>query len=226
MEKVRKVIKCEKTLELINKSLKAGYIDPETLALHREDKGTAQGSVLSPLLSNIVLHELDQFMYDLKKKFHKGAKRRRNPAYVNIISKRRSIRDLKARKQMLREARKLYSLDQMDPNFKRLKYVRYADDFVVLVIGSYKEAEKIRVQISNLLASKCGLKLNMEKSVITHIQKKGFQFLGASCAKADRTKNHVIKHARMESTRANVRLRVNVDMNKIFKKLTILGFAK
>lgn len=226
MEIVNKVIKCNRTLELIHKSLKAGYIDPDTGKLVKGDIGTPQGSVLSPLLSNIVLHELDKFMEELRNDFNRGTKRRKNLKYVDIISKRRSVKGAKVQKQMLREARKLNSTDLMDPNFRRLKYVRYAYDFIVLITGTKEEAEVIRLKISNLLKAKCGLTLNIENTLITHIQEEGFKFLGASCNKAYKTKNHVVKHSRMKSTKANTRLRVNVDLKKICDKLVTLKFAK
>lgn len=226
MKRVSKVVKCQRTFELIKKSLDAGYVDPENGRVCQEERGTPQGSVLSPLLSNIVLHELYKYIKNLRTKFTRGRLRSRKPKYVSIISKLRSIKDPNIRKEMLAEARKLHSTNQMDPNFRRLKYIRYADDFVVLITGPLGEAEGVRSRIQEVLDKKCGLELNMEKTQITNLQKEGFKFLGASCNKADRTKTFVVKHKRMKSVRANVRLRVNVDLNQISKKLVACKLAK
>ena len=217
---IRRKIKCERTIEHIHRTLTAGHRrDPDSREVRRSTRGTAQGSVLSPVLCNIVMHELDLYMQKLKGSFEKGRTRRRNPAYVNIISKRRSVRDLKKRKEMLRIARKLHTKDQIDPNFRRLKYVRYADDFVILVLGSRAEAEEIKRKVGMVLMRKCGLEMNTEKTVITHIETQGFRFLGAACNKGDRTKAHVTRRSRIITARANIRLRVNVDINIVIDRL-------
>ena len=226
MKRIGKIIRCQRTLELIGNALSAGYIDPQTGVLCRENVGTPQGSVLSPLLCNIVLHELDKFIDGLGNDFKSGAKRRPNPAYVKLNSKRRYMKDLKARKQILSEIRSMPASDPMDPNFKRIKYVRYADDFVILVIGSHEDAMKIRAKVKDFLINKCGLTLNLEKTVISNIRKPGFKFLGAYCKRADMTKNHVVILKRDVSIRATTRLRVNVDLKKVYEKLVSTGVAK
>jgi len=203
----------------------AGYIDPETQKLYTSDVGTPQGSVLSPLLCNIVLHELDQYLENIKQKFNKGTRRRPNPSYAQLNSKRRYLRNESDRRKILHEMRKLLTSDPKDPNYKKLKYVRYADDFVVLVIGSHKDALEIRSKIKNFIARECGLTLNLEKTAITNIQKSSFHFLGADCSRAVMTKNHVVKRGKI-TVRATTRLRVNIDLQKVYKKLISSGLAK
>lgn len=226
MKLLRRKIRCQRTLEHIRKSLTAGYRDPENNKIIEGTRGTAQGSVLSPILCNIVLHELDQYIRKVKKRYERGKTRRRNQEYVEIISKRRSIRDPKRRKEILAKARKLHSKDQIDPNFRRLKYVRYADDFVILILGSHAEAERVKRNVGIALTRKCGLELNTEKTTITQIEKQGFKFLGAACNKADRAKAYVTKHGRMKSARANVRLRVNADIDRVTDRLLASKMAK
>lgn len=226
MERVGKLVKCQRTLELVRKALSAGFIDPKTGELRRDNVGTPQGSVLSPLLCNIVLHELDKFIDDMGREFKSGVKRRPNPNYVKLNSKRRNLKDLKARKLVLQEMRRIPASDPMDPNFKRIKYVRYADDFVVLVIGSYSDAEKMRARIKDFLLNNCGLTLNLDKTLISNIRKPGFKFLGADCKRADMTKNHVVRLKENVTVRATTRLRVNIDLNKVYKKLVSIGVAK
>lgn len=179
MNRLNKRVKCARTLELIKKALQAGYIDPSTGKLIRGKIGTPQGSVLSPLLSNIVLHELDEYMESFRKYFNRGRYRQRNSEYNKLELRRRRSTDPVIRREALQAMRKLTSYNPLDPNFKRLLYVRYADDFVVLVIGSKEDATHIRERIKSVLADKCGLSLNLEKTDINNIQKEGFNFLGA-----------------------------------------------
>lgn len=147
-ELIGRKVQCQKTLQLINKSLSAGFIEPETNIHLKPKTGTPQGSILSPILSNIVLHELDLFMDKVSTKFNQGKTRTRNPDYNSIQSKIQWITKSKAGsselKELLKQRRKLASTIAIDPNFKRLMYIRYADDFVVLITGSKNEAKLIK----------------------------------------------------------------------------------
>ena len=82
MNLLHKEIKCVRTLELIQKALVVGYMDPKTKRKIISDVGTPQGSVLSPLLANVVLHELDKFITEvLIPQYNRGKRRRTNPEY-------------------------------------------------------------------------------------------------------------------------------------------------
>lgn len=182
MDLIKKKIKCDKTLQLITKSLIAGHVDPITGKVQKSSEGTPQGSILSPLLSNIVLHELDTFMDKLKNRFETGKIRAKNKEYAKIQSK---IQRLQSKAPGSPEIKKLVvlrrtmpSVDTHDPNFKRIIYLRYADDFVVLIIGTSDEANMIKGQIADALLKKCGLILHQEKTAITAL-KDGFKFVGA-----------------------------------------------
>lgn len=182
MSLIQKKIKCDKTLQLIRKSLVAGHVDPSTGKIQRNTEGTPQGSVLSPLLSNIVLHELDIYMEKLKGRFEKGTKRAKNKEYAKIQSK---IQQLQKRdpgspeiKKLAIQGRTIPSVNTHDPEFKRILYLRYADDFVVLITGTSDEATMIKSQIADILQKKCGLELHQEKTAITAL-KDGFKFVGA-----------------------------------------------
>lgn len=87
MRRIESITNCDKTLQLIRKSLTAGYIHPDTGELIRPSEGTPQGSVLSPLLANIVLDEFDKQVEKIKTSFDKGNKRARNKKYDKLQSR-------------------------------------------------------------------------------------------------------------------------------------------
>ncbi|HER2162517.1 TPA: group II intron reverse transcriptase domain-containing protein, partial [Streptococcus pyogenes] len=189
---LRKRIKDENFINLIWKFLRAGYV--ENWVFHKTFSGTPQGGIISPILSNIYLNELDRYIDEYTTKFNKGDKRTHNKTYHNIagkIAKRKaknkkewSLLDHETRKQRAYEVKQLYkelikydSKDLFDPNYRRMKYVRYADDFLIGVIASKEEAEKIKQDLTVFLADKLKLELSAEKTLITH-SKKNARFLG------------------------------------------------
>lgn len=226
MKRVSGKIRCKRTLELIRKAITGGYVDPEKGNTVKSNKGTPQGSILSPMLSNIVLHELDEYLQKLRDSFEKGTTRKRNQEYMKILQERRNVEDIKLRRKLLSQARKLSSYDKMDPEFKRMKYVRYADDFVILVAGNLADAEQIKVKVKDVLLKSCGLELNNDKTIVTNLQTEGFKFLGATCTKAKANSTFVVKHGRSKTVRAKVRLRVNADIYRICDKLVKANIAK
>lgn len=182
MKCVESNISCDKTLQLIRKSLIAGYIDPDSGEHISTAEGTPKGSVLSPLLANIVLNELDTKIEDIKLSFDKGKKRARNKEYDQLTSRiqylQKSHPGSTEIKELAIKRRSIPSMDPMDPNFKRLMYLRYADDFVILIVGSIDDAYHIKHMIADILTKKCGLELHKDKTTIT-ATKEGFKFLGA-----------------------------------------------
>lgn len=179
IELIKTKIKCDKTVQLVRKSLKAGYIDPNTSKHVRPLEGTPQGSVLSPLLANIVLNELDRYMDNLKKSFETGKKRGRKKEYDKITASHR-IQFIQRTKpgSLALERRNIPSTDLNAPDFKRLMYLRYADDFVILVTGTKDEAKHIKHLVADVLNKKCGLELHKDKTTITACRD-GFHFQGA-----------------------------------------------
>lgn len=216
---------CDKTLQLIRKSLTAGFIEPET-GLHIKPS-EPQGSVLSPLLANLVLNELDKKVESIKQSFEKGAKRGRNKEYDQITARmqwlRKSHPGSTEFKQLAVKRRSIPSMNMFDPNFKRLIYLRYADDFVILIIGSIDEAKHIKHMVADCLNKKCGLELHKDKTLIT-ATKDGFSFLGAWCKRTNST--GLFKSYYGNPARYRMRMRIEIPMKSILAKLKMNKFIR
>lgn len=166
---------CDKTLQLIRKSLTVGYNDPNSGEHIQTTLGT-------PLLANILLKELDKKILDIKNSFEKGKKRARNKEYDALTSRIQSLKKFHPGSPLITELdikrSSNTSLTPSEPNLRRLMYIRYAYDFVILITGTIDEAKHIKHLIADILTKKCGLELHDDKTLIT-ATKEGFNFLGA-----------------------------------------------
>ena len=143
---MRETIHDNRFLRLIENCLKAGYL--EDWKFNATLSGTPQGGVVSPILANIYLDRLDQFVAQtLMPAYNRGKERARNKEYhrqtAAISTARRRGESTERIRKMAREARRLPTRDATDPNYRRLKYVRYADDFLIGFTGPKAEAEEI-----------------------------------------------------------------------------------
>ncbi len=177
---LRERIDDERFLRLIRKFLNAGYI--EDWVFQNTYSGTPQGGIISPILANIYLDKLDKYMADYTKSFDKGERRRRNKEQKRIERVRPLLKknletetDKATRAELVKQLKELdkrkFAIsydDEMDERFKRLKYVRYADDFLIGVAGSKEEAKQIKEDIKEFLSKKLKLELSDEKTLITH----------------------------------------------------------
>jgi hypothetical protein len=167
-------------LHLVEKLLNAGYL--EEWKYHRPLSGVPQGSLVSPILSTLLLDKLDKFVEPvLIPQYTQGETRKLNPDYRTLQSQMRTLfakgqkeAALNVRKRM----QKLPSIHPRDPDWRRLKYIRYADDFGLAFTGPKSEAEAIKQAVATFLREELGLKLSEEKTLITHARSQAARFLG------------------------------------------------
>jgi group II intron reverse transcriptase/maturase len=167
-------------LRLIGRMLKAGYL--EDWRWHATLSGAPQGGVASPILSNIYLDRLDQFVEgQLLPEYNHGRLRRRNPAYEAVrhaIERAKRHGDREAVRALRRHRRTLPSQDPNDPCYRRLRYVRYADDWLLGFVGPKHEAEEIKSRIGGFLRNELKLELSEAKTLVTHAATGAARFLG------------------------------------------------
>ncbi|HEL1704214.1 TPA: reverse transcriptase [Streptococcus suis] len=179
-------------IRLIKNMLEAGCLDD--WKFHKTISGTPQGGVISPLLANIYLHQFDKWVgEELIPQYTRGKKQKANSAY-NRLSRRikcyQDKGDYKKAHQLIVERRNLPSVDTYDTSYRRLRYVRYADDFILGFTGSKAEAKAINKQIGDFLNTKLSLELSQEKTLITHATGESAKFLGYEI-KAQRVNDYI-----------------------------------
>ena len=167
-------------LNLLRMSLEAGFM--EDWQYNRTYSGTPQGGILSPLLANIYLNELDAYIEEVLIPQHSRGKRRAiNLEYYRLgyyIKCARKAGDVERLKQLELQRRTLPAQDVNDPNFRRLQYIRYADDFILSVTGTKSEADEIKAAIGTFLKEKLHLEMSASKTIITHSRTEHARFLG------------------------------------------------
>lgn len=220
IEILGKTIKDEKFLRLIRKFLKAGYI--EDFKFNKTYTGTPQGGIISPILANIYLNELDKYILDdLKKEFDLGNPKaqQRNPVYRNLEYQVSQLRkkieasdNEKERNNLILQFKDLKSKKANTPTisnskgYKRLKYVRYADDFLIGVNGSKEDCIKLKQTIKDFLNQELELELSNDKTLITHSSKNA-RFLGYDISIGNNNTPYKNKQGgKIRCARRNVRL--------------------
>lgn len=230
---LRERISDDRFIRLIRKFLKAGYVEDWTF--HNTYSGTPQGGIVSPILANIYLDKLDKYVKEYIQHFDKGTKRRPGKESNNLANERkRTVRKLKkvkdgtekaalvARLKAIEQERAAFpNGDEMDGSYRRLKYIRYADDFILGVIGSKEDALRIKEDIKSFLSESLALELSEEKTLITHTGKSA-KFLGYEITVT--RDNHQRRDVRGCLRRTyGKRVRLNVSMATLRDKLLEYG---
>ena len=230
---LRERISDDRFIRLIRKFLKAGYVEDWTF--HNTYSGTPQGGIVSPILANIYLDKLDKYVKEYIRHFDKGTKRRPGKESNDLTNERkRTVRKLRkvkdgaekaalvARLKAIEQERAAFpSGDEMDGSYRRLKYIRYADDFILGVIGSKEDALRIKEDIKSFLSESLALELSEEKTLITHTGKSA-KFLGYEITVT--RDNHQRRDVRGCLRRTyGKRVRLNVSMATLRDKLLEYG---
>jgi group II intron reverse transcriptase/maturase len=167
-------------LGLIRQMLDAGYM--EQWNWHPSLSGTPQGGVVSPILANVYLDRLDKYVEDtLMPLYNRGEERALNPAYIHERSVMMYARKTRNRVRAKEHRKRMLTLpyrDPNDPDYRRLRYVRYADDFLLGFAGPKEEAEAIKTDLRTFLRNTLKLELSEEKTLITHAKDGSARFLG------------------------------------------------
>lgn len=163
-------------LHLIQGLLNAGYL--EDWKWNETHSGAPQGGIVSPILSNVYL---DKFVEEkLIPAYTKGEMRSRSKEYHTLLNRayrQRKKGNERAARLWMKQAQQVPSINPRDPNFRRLKYVRYADDFCLSFIGSKAEAEEIKQQLGVFLQEELKLDLSKTKTLLTHARTEAARFL-------------------------------------------------
>ena len=177
---LREKIHDNRFLRLIDSLLRTGYL--EDWRYNATLSGSPQGAVLSPILSNIYLDKLDQFVVQsLLPRYTRGDRRRPNPVWQRLQQAARKLQKLGNQdeaRRLRRQMQQVSSLDPTDSDYRRLRYVRYADDWLLGFVGPRSEAEEIKSAIAACLRDHLKLELSETKTLITHARTGAARFLG------------------------------------------------
>lgn len=185
IEILQRKIKDSRFINVIRLMLKAGYV--EDFKYHETYSGTPQGGILSPILANIYLNELDMKLEEIQNRFKKPHERKYTYEY-SVMKGRRDYQKAKLKKAKEEEkaeildrieeyTKALYGIPRTPADDKNLYFVRYADDFLIAVKGSKEDCIAIKAELTEFLRKELKLTLSEEKTLITHSSKKAL-FLG------------------------------------------------
>lgn len=220
---LKKYIDDSNFIDLYWKLVKAGYINFIT---NKDkfiigEKGVPQCGILSPLLSNIYLHEFDIYMENIKKELNTPLE----TIYTEELNARRTVK----RRYGKENLKKVRDMEKKSiPTITKgteINYVRYADDFIIGLIGIRKQAEMIKLRIKEFLEKELLIELNMDKTHITNIIKNFTLFLGYYLGGTDslRVKG---KTSKTKSRVGYGNLYLYIPVMRLIEKLRDKGFVR
>ena len=243
---LKKKIKDQRLLDLLRKMFNCKILAPEKFYF-KNNKGVPQGNILSPLLCNIYLHELDLFMKELTKKYRKGSNPTLNDTYYKKLELTKYERTLSNEMQENRRRSKRRQLFNQgikpylhDGNYIRVRYIRYADDILIGVRGPKLIAEKIKKELTSWLKSNLHLNLKEKKTKLTFAVGNKINFLGFELyktpfnqlpyrnsrriEKGKRIKNRLL--AMQDNAKKQLSKRIRFDLTKIIQQKMKLNNKK
>jgi len=203
-------------INLLRGLLEAGYLEEWTF--NQTLSGVPQGGIVSPLLANILLDKLDTYVETvLIPQYSRGDKKRKNEEYSKLIEQshyQRKRGNVELAEQLRSQAQRLPSVDPTDPDYRRLKYVRYADDFLLGFVGPRSEAEEIKQHLGAFLRDELKLELSEDKTLITHGRSEAARFLGyeVTVQHEDTKRTKTRQGKRCRSVNGRIGLRVPRDV--------------
>src|SRR6266699_4218120 len=168
-------------------------------------------------------------------RFERGEKKQPNPLYRKLTSqKQRLVRKgatrTKTFRELVKQIRSIPAMMVNDPSFIRIKYMRYADDWLIGICGPQRLAEQVKEELTTFLSQRLKLTLSTEKTKITHARKEQARFLG-TCLQIGRggeqrvvtTFNHSTRPIRRRSTGSEMSM--TAPLADLIKKLHTTGFC-
>jgi group II intron reverse transcriptase/maturase len=239
MKLLEKKISDQSFLRLVRKLIKAGYVEE---GVKRDSiLGVPQGGIISPILSNIYLHEFDKFVLDLIDKYSTKEKKNysRNPEYDRKTRRIQYLRDKypkvserpkDVQKEIERLLKERAEVPATIPKNNRVKYVRYADDWMIGVFGPVNLAVEIRDMVAQFLQNELKLELSLEKTKITDLYHDKAAFLGYYLRinkPSEQRKLTIEKYGHKRKVRSpHVVMLLEIPHDKIIKKLIDGGFVR
>jgi group II intron reverse transcriptase/maturase len=169
-------IKDARLIKLIYKFLKAGYM--EDWRYNNTYSGTPQGGIVSPIFANIYLHELDKFVTQMARDFDRPPQQKFTDEYAaasrDVSNVRQRLKRAQGEKRaelakLLKPLRqKLLKTPCKSQTDKKIRYIRYADDFIIGIKGSKEDCQNIKQKLSEFISQNIKMELSKEKTLITH----------------------------------------------------------
>lgn len=216
-------------ISLYWKAVNAGYVNNGTLEPHSLS-GVPQGGVLSPLLSNVYMHELDVFVEKLKAKYTQSKNRRgviQNPEYTSVLKRLKELRAKGDGKSIRKAELERDRIPSVIRTGTKIYYVRYADDWIIGVKGSHSLAQDVKKEVETFLLKELNLELSQEKTAITHLPTSQAFFLGTIIRRHhQRYMQGLTRKSGPRRVRgSNTRILLESPINKIVERLKDQGYA-